>query len=106
MDRIIPVVVIKDAVETESTLSALRQGGINCAEITFRTSCAKEAIRIAVKAFPDMNVGAGTVIKAVQCYDALSVGAKFIVSPGLSEEVAKICKEKNVPYLPGVRYAD
>lgn len=101
MDRIIPVVVINDISGAEKILFDLRQGGINCAEITFRTPCAKEAIRLAVKTFPDMNVGAGTVINAQQCNDAISVGAKFIVSPGLSEEVAKICKEKSVPYYPG-----
>ena len=62
MDKIIPVVVIKELKDTEPTLSALIEGGINCAEITFRTACAKEAIALAVEKFPQMNVGAGTVI--------------------------------------------
>lgn len=64
MDRVIPVVVIKDLQDTEPTLKALRDGGINTAEITFRTACAKEAIALGVKLFPDMNIGAGTVINA------------------------------------------
>ena len=72
-----------------------------CAEITFRTACAKEAIAYASKNYPDMSVGAGTVINKQQCLDALEAGAKFIVSPGLSVEVAKVCKEHNVPYYPG-----
>ena len=101
MDKIIPVVVIKNLEETETVLSALKSDGINCAEITFRTACAKEAIELGVKLFPDMNIGAGTVINKQQCLDALDAGAKFIVSPGLSVDVAKICNEKGVPYYPG-----
>ncbi len=101
MDRLIPVVVIKELKETEKILSALEKSGINCAEITFRTACAKEAIEFACKKFPAMNVGAGTVINAEQCEDALNAGAKFIVSPGLSESVAKVCAKHKVPYYPG-----
>lgn len=101
MDRIIPVVVINDVNETEATLGALKRGGINTAEITFRTACAENAIRLAVKLFPDMNVGAGTVVNSEQCLCAIGAGAKFIVSPGFSLEVAKICKENGIPYYPG-----
>lgn len=101
MDRLIPVVVIKDLDDTEKILAALKKDGINCAEITFRTACAKEAIALAVEKFPDMNVGAGTVINGRQCVEALNAGAKFIVSPGLSVEVAEICKANDVPYYPG-----
>ena len=101
MDKLIPVVVIKDVADTEKTLSALRAGGINCAEITFRTACAAEAISLGVSLFPDMNIGAGTVINGQQCVEALNAGAKFIVSPGLSEEVARICAANGVDYYPG-----
>ncbi len=101
MDRRIPVVVIKELSETDRIMSALKKSGLTSAEITFRTACAKEAIAYAVKNYPDMDVGAGTVINAEQCKQALEAGAKFIVSPGLSAEVAKICKEKNIPYFPG-----
>ena len=101
MDKLIPVVVIKDVADTEKTLSALRAGGINCAEITFRTACAEEAIKLAVKLFPDMNVGAGTVINEEQAVRAVNAGAKFIVSPGLSEKVAQYARKQNVPYYPG-----
>lgn len=99
--KLIPVVVIKEIGETENILSALIKNGINCAEITFRTACAADAIALARKKFPDMNVGAGTVINAAQCKAALRAGAQFIVSPGFSDEVAKICRKKGVTYYPG-----
>ena len=99
--KLIPVVVIKETGETEKILSALKKNGINCAEITFRTACAAEAIALARKKFPDMNVGAGTVINAAQCKAALKSGAQFIVSPGFSDDVAKICKKNGVTYYPG-----
>ncbi len=101
MERCIPVVVIKELGETEKILSALKKNGINCAEITFRTACAAEAIALACEKFPDMSVGAGTVINAEQCEQALKAGAQFIVSPGLSVAVARICIERNIPYYPG-----
>ena len=101
MDRVIPVVVINDEKDTEKIIGALKAGGINCAEITFRTACAERAIKRAAAAFPEMNIGAGTVINGEQCERALAAGAKFVVSPGLSEEAAKICAKKCVPYYPG-----
>jgi 2-dehydro-3-deoxyphosphogluconate aldolase/(4S)-4-hydroxy-2-oxoglutarate aldolase len=101
MDKVIPVVVIKNLEDTIPTLKALVEGGVNCAEITFRTACAKEAIALGVKEFPDMNIGAGTVINLSQAKKAVEAGAKFIVSPGLSVEVAKYAKKKGIPYYPG-----
>lgn len=101
MKQVIPVVVINDEKETIETLSKLREGGINCAEITFRTACAKEAIAIGTKAFEDMNIGAGTVINAEQAKSAVQAGAKFIVSPGFSDEVARYCTDEKIPYYPG-----
>ena len=101
MDKYIPVVVIKDLDEVDKILLALKASGINCAEITFRTDCAAEAIKTACQKYPDMNIGAGTVINAEQCKNALAAGAKFVVSPGLSVSVANVCKEKNIPYYPG-----
>lgn len=101
MDKRIPVVVIKELSETDKILTALKNYGINCAEITFRTACASEAIAYACEKYPEMNIGAGTVINAEQCEKALKAGAKFIVSPGLSVAVANVCKGKCVPYYPG-----
>ena len=101
MEKFIPVVVIKDLSETDRILTALKHNNIHCAEITFRTSCAAEAIAYAVEHYPDMEIGAGTVINAEQCEAALKAGATFIVSPGLSPAVAKICNQRNIPYYPG-----
>lgn len=101
MEKFIPVVVIKELSETDKILTALKNNGINCAEITFRTACAKEAIEYAIKNYPDMSIGAGTVTNGEQCEQALDLGCEFIVSPGLSVEVAKLCKERNVSYYPG-----
>lgn len=101
MERFIPVVVIKEMSETDRILTALKMSGIMCAEITFRASCAAEAIAYASKNYPDMEIGAGTVINAEQCEAALEAGATFIVSPGLSPAVAKICNERGIPYYPG-----
>lgn len=101
MEKCIPVVVIKELSETDKILTALKHNGINCAEITFRTACAAEAIEYACKNYPDMSIGAGTVINAEQCEAALKAGAQFIVSPGLSPAVAKICNERGIPYYPG-----
>lgn len=101
MEKRIPVVVIKEMKETDKILTALKADGINCAEITFRTACAAEAIEYACKNYPDMSIGAGTVINAEQCAAALAAGARFIVSPGLSVPVAEMCKKNNIPYYPG-----
>lgn len=101
MEKFIPVVVIKELSETDKILTALKHNNIHCAEITFRTACAAEAIAYAVANYPDMEIGAGTVINAEQCEAALAAGATFIVSPGLSPAVAQICNQRNVPYYPG-----
>ena len=100
-NRVVPVVVIRDIADTCPTLEALCDGGIPVAEITFRTACAAEAIRIGCEKFPDMMIGAGTVINAEQAKTAIKAGARFIVSPGLSADVAAVCREADVPYLPG-----
>ena len=101
MEKYIPVVVIKELSEVDKILPALKNSGIGCAEITFRTAVAAEAIAYAVKKYPDMTIGAGTVINAEQCRDAIAAGAEFIVSPGLSKSVAEICRRADLPYYPG-----
>ena len=99
--RVVPVVVFSGVEEVRPKLGALMRGGLPVAEITYRTACAGEAIKIALEEFPGLLVGAGTVINETQCREALSLGARFIVSPGFSEEVAELCKERGVPYLGG-----
>ena len=89
--KIVPVVVLNSVEETLPKMQALINGGLPCAEITFRTPCAAEAIALAVKTYPDMLIGAGTVINREQCERAIEAGSKFIVSPGFSEEVADCC---------------
>ena len=101
MDKRIPVVVIKELSEVDKILPALENYGINCAEITFRTACAAEAIAYACEKYPQMNVGAGTVINAEQCEKALAAGAKFIVSPGFDRDVVAYCNEHDIPTTPG-----
>ena len=99
--KVVPVVVFNTVEEVRPKLAAMVKGGLPIAEITYRTACAGDAIKIAVEEFPEMLVGAGTVINKTQCEEAIALGAKFIVSPGFSEEVAAICNEKNIPYLGG-----
>ncbi len=99
--KVVPVVVINDINETKEKMQALVDGGLPIAEITFRTACAPEAIALAIKEFPTMLIGAGTVINAEQANKAISLGVKFIVGPGFSSEVSAICKEKNIAYFPG-----
>lgn len=98
---VIPVAVIRSLDEALPMLNALQKGGVTAVEITFRTSCAADAIRLASKQFPDMIIGAGTILNRAQAEEALEAGASFLVSPGLSTEVAELCAEKNIPYLPG-----
>ena len=100
--KLVPVVTLKSIEDAELTLSALIKGGLPVAEICFRTECAEEAIALAVRKFPEMLVGAGTVINKEQCERAIAAGAKFIVSPGCSKKVAKVCMREGIPYLPGV----
>ena len=100
--KLVPVVTVRTTADAKGMLEGLLEGGLPVAEICFRTDCAEEAIKLAVKEYPAMLVGAGTVINKEQCERAIGAGAKFIVSPGLSESVAKVCEEKEILYLPGV----
>ena len=86
---IVPVVVLNDAKDAEPLAQALCEGGLPCAEVTFRTDAAEESIRIMAEKFPDMLVGAGTVLTTEQVDRAVAAGAKFIVSPGLNPKVVK-----------------
>lgn len=98
---IIPVVVLEDAGGAEPLGKALMEGGLPCAEVTFRTAAAEEAIRIMAEKFPDMLVGAGTVLTTEQADRAVAAGAKFIVSPGLNPDVVAHCVKKGIPITPG-----
>ena len=98
---IVPVVKIDRAEDALPLAKALCAGGLPCAEVTFRTDAAAEAIKIMTENFPEMCVGAGTVLNAAQVDAAVAAGAKFIVSPGLNPNTVKYCISKNVPITPG-----
>lgn len=98
---IVPVVVLDDAKDAAPLAQALCEGGLPCAEVTFRTAAAEESIRIIAEKFPQMLVGAGTVLTTEQVDRAVAAGAKFIVSPGLNPEVVRYCVSKNIPITPG-----
>lgn len=98
--KVVPVVVLNDEADAKRQLSALAKH-LPVAEITFRTDYAEDGIRYCAKNFPEILVGAGTVINAEQAERALRAGAKFIVSPGLSQSVAEVCKRAGADYLPG-----
>ena len=101
-NKVIPVAVLNGLEETKETLTCLKQGGINAIEITYRTAFAGEAIKYASENFPEILTGAGTVTTKAQAINAIKMGAKFIVGPGFSKDVAKVCRKKGVLYIPGV----
>jgi 2-dehydro-3-deoxyphosphogluconate aldolase/(4S)-4-hydroxy-2-oxoglutarate aldolase len=98
---VIPVVVINKTEDAKPLAKALCEGGLKCAEVTFRTDAAQEAIRIMSQEYPDMMVGAGTVLTIDQVDRAVSAGAKFIVSPGFDPEIVDYCIDKDIPIVPG-----
>ena len=99
--RVVPVVVLEDAEDAVPLAQALVEGGLLSAEVTFRTAAAEESIRRMTEAFPQMLVGAGTVLTKEQVDAAAAAGAKFIVSPGFDSEIVDYCLEKKIPVLPG-----
>ena len=100
---IIPVVVLDDVKDALPLAKVLCEGGLPCAEVTFRTAAAEESIRQMSSTYTDMLVGAGTVLNAEQADRAVAAGAKFIVSPGLDPELVRHCQRKGVPIIPGVQ---
>ena len=99
--KVVPVVVLDDVKDAEPLAKALVEGGLPCAEVTFRTEAAAESIRIMTEVYPDMLVGAGTVLTTEQVDKAVGSGAKFIVSPGFDPEIVDYCIGKNIPVFPG-----
>ena len=98
---LIPVVVLDDAKDAKPLAEALCEGGLPCAEVTFRTDAAQDGIRIISEEYPDMLVGAGTVLTIDQVERAVWAGAKFIVSPGFDPEIVYYCLKKEIPVFPG-----
>ena len=98
---VVPVVVLNDAKDAAPLAKALCEGGLPCAEVTFRTEAAEESIRIMATEFPEMVIGAGTVLTIDQVDRAVAAGAKFIVSPGFDPEIVDYCISKGIVVLPG-----
>lgn len=98
---IIPVVVLEKTKDAAPLAKALTEGGLPCAEVTFRTDTAEESIKIMASEYPDMFVGAGTVLTIEQVDRAVAAGAKFIVSPGFDLEIVDYCLSKEIPVFPG-----
>lgn len=99
---VVPVVAIEDAADAPRLGQALVAGGLPCAEITFRTAAAEDAIRAMSAECPEVLVGAGTVLTVEQAEAAVSAGAKFIVTPGFDAAVVDYCIGQGVPITPGV----
>lgn len=98
---VVPVVVLKKAEDAIPLADALYAGGLSCAEVTFRTEAAEESIKLMSEKYPDMLVGAGTVLTIEQVDRAVAAGAKFIVSPGFDPEIVDYCIKKSIPVFPG-----
>ena len=98
---VVPVVVLDEVKDALPLAKALTEGGLPCAEVTFRTEAAEESIKVMAEAYPDMVVGAGTVLTIEQVDAAVKAGAKFIVSPGFDPEIVDYCLEKEIPIFPG-----
>ena len=99
---IVPVIKLENTADAVNLAKALYDGGIHCAEVTFRAEGADKVISDMVKAYPDMLVGAGTVLTTEQCDRAIEAGAKFCVAPGLNPKVVEHCLKKGIPFTPGV----
>jgi len=100
--KLVPVIVIESAADAVALAAALSDGGLPCAEVTFRTPNAAESITRMANKFPDMLLGAGTVLTPQQAARALDAGARFIVAPGFNPAVVDYCQERATPVFPGV----
>lgn len=99
--KVVPVVVLNRVEDAKPLGEALCAGGLPVAEVTFRTEAAEESIRVMKKEFPDMMVGAGTIVNVEQAKRALDAGSTFLVSPGFSAKVTEFAIDNNVPIFPG-----
>ena len=100
--KVIPVLKFENTEDAMNTINALSAGGIQIAEITYRTEKASECIKMISQKFPDMLVGAGTITNVKKAKDAVLNGAKFIVMPGYDKKTVSWCIRKKIPVVPGV----
>ncbi|MFJ8624965.1 bifunctional 4-hydroxy-2-oxoglutarate aldolase/2-dehydro-3-deoxy-phosphogluconate aldolase [Kitasatospora sp. NPDC093550] len=102
--RVLPVLTVREPGAAEPLAEALSAGGARCAEVTFRTPAAEQVLK-AMAAHGGLTVGAGTVLTAEQAERAVAAGARFVVSPGLDEDVVARCRQLGVPVVPGIATA-
>lgn len=100
--KIVPVIAINDVAHALPLAKVLVENGLPCAEVTFRTDAAAESIRVMREAYPDLLIGAGTVLTTEQVDMAIDAGVDFIVSPGFNPTTVKYCQQRNVAIVPGV----
>ncbi|CAH6840927.1 KHG/KDPG aldolase [Vibrio chagasii] len=100
--RIVPVIAINDVAQSVPLAKVLVENGLPCAEVTFRTDAAAESIRLMREAYPELLIGAGTVLTTEQVDIAIDAGVDFIVSPGLNPTTVKYCQQRGVAIVPGV----
>ncbi|CDT77733.1 KHG/KDPG aldolase (Includes: 4-hydroxy-2-oxoglutarate aldolase; 2-dehydro-3-deoxy-phosphogluconate aldolase) [Vibrio coralliirubri] len=100
--RIVPVIAINDVAQAVPLAKVLVENGLPCAEVTFRTEAAAESIRLMREAYPELLIGAGTVLSREQVDTAIDAGVDFIVSPGLNPTTVKYCQQRGVTIVPGV----
>lgn len=99
---IVPVIALDHVEDAAPLAKALCDGGLPCAEVTFRTAAAEESIRLMHEAYPDMVLAAGTVLTTEQVDRAVAAGASVIVSPGFDPEIVDYCISKDIPVMPGI----
>ncbi|ENM5902439.1 bifunctional 4-hydroxy-2-oxoglutarate aldolase/2-dehydro-3-deoxy-phosphogluconate aldolase [Vibrio mimicus] len=100
--KVVPVIAIKHSEDAVQLAKTLVENGLPCAEVTFRTEAAAEAIRLMRQAYPEMLIGAGTVLRTDQVDAAIEAGVDFIVSPGFNPTIVKYCQQRGVTIVPGV----
>lgn len=100
--KVVPVIAINDASKAAKLAEVLMENGLPCAEVTFRTEQAVDAIKEMRKAFPDMLIGSGTILTTEQVDQSIAAGVDFIVSPGFNPTTVKYCQQRNIPIVPGV----
>ncbi|MDE1334336.1 bifunctional 4-hydroxy-2-oxoglutarate aldolase/2-dehydro-3-deoxy-phosphogluconate aldolase [Vibrio aestuarianus] len=100
--KIVPVIAINDTSQAIPLAKVLVENGLPCAEVTFRTEAAVESIRLMREAYPEMLIGAGTVLTTAQVDQAIEAGVDFVVSPGFNPTTVKYCQQRNIAIVPGV----
>lgn len=100
--KVVPVIAIKDASKAAKLAEVLIENGLPCAEVTFRTAQAFDAIKAMREAFPEMLIGSGTVLTTDQVDQSIEAGVDFVVSPGFNPTTVKYCQQRNITIVPGV----